>query len=242
MIDTAIVLVGGKGTRLASVVSEVPKPMAPIAGHPFLDYLIDYLKFEGICHLVLSVGYKADVIKNHYGSGEKFGLQIDYVDELEPLGTGGAAKLAAANLGLDEFWLVNGDTLAEVSLKAAEAAFKADSTARALVVVRSVDNVDRFGSIELSSNRVVSMREKGKVGAGLVNAGIYILTADILSEMDANVFSLEEVTLPKLVQSNSLIAYTTEGYFMDIGIPESYELAQTQIPEWMSNKISDGAN
>jgi len=231
LINTAIILAGGKGTRLQSVVSEVPKPMAPINGLPFLEIQIKYWVSQGVNNFILSVGYKYEIIVNHFGS--KFqGAQIYYTIEDIPLGTGGAILRAISENNISNpFLLLNGDTYFDVSLKHLYE-FHYEKGSNFTFSVFKSNNTSRYLGLNVDSNmKVVSSNLiKDVVGIKYVNGGVYLIDPKIFQyiEFESNKnISLESEIIPSLIRNN-MKSYACEfnTKFIDIGIPEDYYNAQ----------------
>jgi D-glycero-alpha-D-manno-heptose 1-phosphate guanylyltransferase len=221
-----IILAGGFGTRLQSVVSEVAKPMAPMGNKAFLHILMDYLHQEGIENFVLSLGYKAETVSAYF---EKLSLpySIQYVIENEPLGTGGGIKNAIQSLDAENVLVVNGDTFFKLSL----ADFIRDaqsSEASFFIALMENKNAHRFGSVRLDGDFVVDF---GTPHAdGLNNAGVYFIKKSaFLAACDNDKISLETEIFPKLIDNKQLKAKRYEAYFIDIGIPEDYKRAKNEL-------------
>lgn len=223
----AIILVGGKGTRLRGVVSDTPKPLALVAGRPFLAYVLDHLAASGIRRCILATGYLAEMMENAIGSRWS-AMEIAYSVETQPLGTGGAAALATDALLGDSAHLLNGDTFLQYSLGSLEKCTRTCGT-EAGVALAEVGDVSRYGAVVLVDGKVGAFQEKGAVGPGLINAGSYFLTAAALSRLSRHVapFSFETDILLPLASSIQLAAFTDTGRFIDIGIPEDYARAQS---------------
>lgn len=221
----AIVLAGGLGTRLRSVVSDLPKPMAPISDKPFLEYILKYLQKNGITRVVLSVGYKWEIIKEYFG--DKFeNVDLVYSVEDEPLGTGGAIRNAMNQVKNNEVYIINGDTFFDVELK--NLILKDNS--KLILSLKHMINFDRYGCVESDDNNlVIAFTEKGYKELGNINGGIYLTSKNIFDEFNlGEKFSFEEfmqVNFKKLRISVKIF----ENYFIDIGIPEDYEKAQREI-------------
>lgn len=231
-VKTAMILAGGLGTRLRSVVSDVPKPMADVAGKPWLTYLIAYLKTFGIDHVVLCVGHLAHVVEDYFGDGSSLGVRIDYSYEDKPLGTAGAFAAARQLVGDDVFLGLNGDSFCPVDLHALMVQHVALQTVATLTVTR-VDDVQRFGSVVLNEkSRITCFTEKGQAsGMGLVNAGIYVLTHEALADVPVGeMCSIEKQVFPSLI-SRGLGGYVTQMNLIDIGTPESYLSAAKVLNE-----------
>jgi NDP-sugar pyrophosphorylase family protein len=226
----AVVLAGGKGTRLRSVVSDRPKPMAPVGGKPFLEWLIRDLRKQGVERLILSTGHMSASIESYFGSGEAFGLEIVYSREDAPLGTGGAVKLALPKLQGQRFFALNGDSYCDFSLSALLHAH-VEKAASATLWLVSVDDSQRFGAVSLNGNReITEFWEKSAVGrSGLINAGIYLLERYLIDRMPADTaLSLERDLFPGLI-GKGIMGIVGSGPFIDIGTPESYGKAELFI-------------
>lgn len=228
MIDTAIILAGGFGTRLAAVVSDLPKPMAPIAGRPFLERLLDRLQAQGLHRVVLAVGYKHDIIRAHFGARYRE-LVVEYSLEPAPLGTGGALRQAFFETGLERAFALNGDTWCDLSLAALDAAHRHAPAEVTLALVRVADAA-RFGAVELDEHgRVSAFREKTPQAApGLINAGVYVIERSVFARAPtAARFSFEQELLQAQAGRGSLGGYVVDNaLFIDIGVPEDFRRAQ----------------
>jgi D-glycero-alpha-D-manno-heptose 1-phosphate guanylyltransferase len=223
----AIVLAGGFGTRLRSVVKDVPKPMAAVAGKPLLEVLLGRLAEQGFTHVVLALGHLAEVIVEHFGR-EFRGMEITHVIEDMPLGTGGAVRLALTHCRADHAYVFNGDTF----LAAIEPLWQ--QFHEPLIVARDVPDTSRYGRLETSGEHVQGFAEKGQSGPGLINAGCYVLPRHALDAFaPGTAFSLEQDFLCPLVPENPLRVFVSQGYFIDIGIPEDYERAQTELAQFI---------
>lgn len=223
----AIVLAGGFGTRLRQVVADVPKPMAPIAGRPFLEILLGSLAQKGFSRVVLSLGFMAEKISDHFGA--RFaGMDIAYVVEDAPLGTGGAIRLALDACTQDHVFVFNGDTYLDLEVQSLEQRWQAKR--HQVVVGRHVPDTSRYGRLVVDGVRITCFAEKGISGPGLINAGCYVLAADALARFPLNQpFSIETDYLVPEVTSATVDVFVTEGMFIDIGIPEDYARAQTLL-------------
>lgn len=227
-IDEAIVLVGGLGTRLRPVVQDVPKPLAPVAGRPFLAWVLDRLAAAGLRRTILATGYLGEMVECTIGA-QWNGMDMAYSVEPEPLGTGGAVRLAARRLQGDGAHVLNGDTFVAYAPAALEAAMQARAAIAAIALAR-VDDVGRYGAVEVIDGRVVAFREKGQHGPGLINAGCYCLSSSALDGMPArDAFSLERDWLPGLAAAGRVAAFDDTRNFIDIGVPEDYARAQRQF-------------
>ncbi|MCX2893841.1 nucleotidyltransferase family protein [Stenotrophomonas lactitubi] len=223
--DEAIVLVGGFGTRLRSEVPDLPKPLAPVAGRPFLAYVLDNLAEGGIRRVILATGYLAERVEQAIGSRWQ-GMDVVYSREPEPLGTGGALALAARQLHGQAVHMSNGDTYLRYSPQQLQQHAEREQVSLAVALAK-VEDVGRYGAVELAHGRVAAFNEKGGHGPGFINAGSYFLGPGALSSLpDKPVFSFEtDVLLPRAA-SEGLAACVDTADFIDIGVPEDYRRAQ----------------
>ncbi len=227
MIKEAIILAGGLGTRLQSVVSDVPKPMAPVNGKPFLAYLIQYLQKFGIQKIVFSVGYKSEAIVEYFGNSFS-NLEMVYAKEEEPLGTGGGLKMAMEKCSTESVLVLNGDTFLELDLFDFYN-FHQKGQADISLCLRNIENASRYGTVEIDGQqRITAFQEKaGENTPGLINGGVYIFRRKIFNEFILpEKFSLEKDFFEPNLKKLKMMGYTSNGYFIDIGIPEDYQKAQ----------------
>jgi len=233
----AIILAGGFGTRLREAVPDLPKPMAPIAHQPFLAWQLDYLMKMGVGRFILSVGYKANVIRDYFGSHYK-GASIVYVEESTPLGTGGAIAYALKAATQDRVFIFNGDTLCDVNLDRLRAStFSKDNAIG--ILVKHVADTGRYGAISFDneSRLVTSFGEKQASGQGFINAGIYDVPKNLFDNIQiAPPFSFETHVIPQVV-GNSLYAEFSGEFFIDIGIKEDFINAQHAVPLFIENAL-----
>lgn len=223
----AIVLAGGFGTRLRHIVPDVPKPMAPVDGRPFLEILLSLLARKGFARIVLSLGYMAEKISTHFGDRYR-GVEILYEVEDQPLGTGGAIRAALGHCQADHVYVFNGDTYLDLEVEALEVRWM--ERRDPLMVVREVPDAARYGRVELLHGRVAAFREKGEVGPGMINAGCYVLPRSLLDAYAiGRNFSLETEFFATNLQTTWIEGFVTRGLFIDIGVPEDYSLAQTLL-------------
>ena len=226
----AIILAGGFGTRLREAVPDLPKPMAPVAGKPFLAWQLDYLIQCGVTRFILSVGYKAQTIREYFGN-EYCSKTIVYVEESEPLGTGGAIQLSLKQAKQERVFVLNGDSLCHTNFTQLRA-LNNDNLDSVGIVVKHVDNAGRYGAItfDAETKLVKSFGEKSSSAPGFINAGIYDVPARLFDGVDDQVpFAFETAVIQKLV-STRLYACESENFFIDIGIPEDFNRAQIDIP------------
>ena len=225
----AVVLAGGFGTRLAHVVPDVCKPMAPVAGRPFLRFIMDQLAAAGIERAVVADGYRREQIEGFFG-GSYRGMDVVYSPEDAPLLTGGAVKRALGECEGDWVFVMNGDTWLDVDFAAMEeSAAGATASVAAVVAVKRMRDFERYGTVDVSPEGVLdAFHEKRPCAEGLINAGIYLVRRDALASMSEK-FSLESDFFERVVGEGALRAVECRGGFIDIGVPEDYELAQTML-------------
>jgi len=225
----AIVIAGGLGTRLAHVTSDIPKPMARIGARPFLEYLLDYLLEQGTREVVLAVSYKWQVIQEYFHHNYR-GMSLTYSVEDEPLGTGGAIRQALASLPDEEVVVLNGDTLFKVDLKDMANRHRKGGT-RLTIALKQVSDSGRFGRVEVSANGAIdNFLEKAGGGPGWINGGVYMLKRDLFIDfpMPAH-FSFEQDLLEPNIDRIRPLAFQSDAYFIDMGVPEDYQRAQREI-------------
>ena len=226
----AIILAGGFGTRLQSVVKELPKPMAPVGGRPFLTYILDYLIDYNYSKVVLSVGYLHEKIEEYFGSQYK-SLKISYAVENEPLGTGGGIFYALSQCTSENVLILNGDTLFKADLDAL-GEFHEQHQSALSIILRQVSDTSRYGSVQTDENqRIISFTEKNNsIGAGMINGGIYLINNNFAQKLPLpKKFSFEKDLMEKLYKQEQFFAMPSDGYFIDIGIPEDYARAQKEL-------------
>jgi D-glycero-alpha-D-manno-heptose 1-phosphate guanylyltransferase len=222
----AIVLAGGFGTRLRSVVSNVPKPMAPVGGRPFLELLLGSLKAKGITRVILSVGYMSDAIISYFQENS-LGMELVFEVESSPLGTGGAIAAALRHVHSDCALVLNGDTYIDLDLEAVRSMWPGDRTP--IVVARAVSDTERFGRLDVTNARITRFVGSGIKSAGIINAGGYLIPTNVfLGENMPEKFSFEQDFLSKRPPL-SLRVFMALGQFIDIGVPDDYERAQTEL-------------
>lgn len=231
MLRQAVVLAGGLGTRLGELTRSTPKPFLPVGDRPFLEYVVWNLRRHGITKLVFCVGYLAEKIVDHFGDGSGFGVSIEYVVEQEPAGTGGALLLALSRLE-ETFLVVNGDTLFDLNYLDLGLLLEL-SGAAAAVALRSLPDTSRYGRVCLNGHMVAGFAEKAGGGPGAVNGGVYAMRRDALARLSGLPCSLERDLFPLLAQSGGLAGRVYEGFFIDIGVPESLREADVLVPRWL---------
>ena len=227
----AIVLAGGMGTRLQSVVSDVPKCMAQVAGKPFLYYLLTTLEIRGFKHVILSLGYKYEVIKTWIENFET-SIKIKCVIEDTLLGTGGAVKLALSKAEQSNVFVFNGDSYLGLDYSALLKCH-IDKKSLATIALKQMFCFDRYGKVEIDEEaRIVSFGEKQYCDVGFINGGVYVLNRNALDKFPEK-FSLEKDFFEPEVLNGTLSGFPTDGYFIDIGIPEDYLRAQSDFKDGM---------
>ena len=229
MIKEAIILAGGIGTRLRSVITEIPKPMAPIGNKPFLAIILDKLNNQGVEHVILAVGYKYEVIQSYFGNQYK-NITLDYGIEGEPLGTGGAVGLALNQLYLDAFLMMNGDTLFDVNLDKL-CQFHSARNADLSMSLKPIRNQDRYGLVKVNENaQIIAFTEKKHINQGLINGGVYATSKSFINSLNLpQKCSWEKDILEKQSINSKFFGYLSDSYFIDIGIPEDYTRAQLEL-------------
>ncbi len=234
MLNTAIILAGGMGTRLKTIISDLPKPMAPIMNVPFLTYQLNYLKYFGIKKVIFSVGYLSEKIIAHYNQSFE-NISIEYSIEKNPLGTGGGIRMAMSNLNEDLVLILNGDSFFDLNLEQFYN-LHLEQKAEFSLALRYVNNSERYGNIEFnSSHQITSFIEKNQLNqSGYINAGVYILSKKLYlqnTKPDIN-FSIEKDFFEKQLNQLIIKGFEFKDYFIDIGIPEDYLKAQDDFKEF----------
>lgn len=231
-IKKAIILVGGEGTRLRPFTYELPKALLPIHGKPMVQHVLDLLKAYGIEEIILSIGYKGEKIKEYFGDGSRFGLNIKYVTEKSPLGTAGPLRLAKKYLN-ESFFIVWGDILSKIDLNDF-AHFHKSNEGLATVALTTVSDPSRYGVASMKGNKIVEFVEKPDkkdAPSNLINAGMAILEPEVIEKYlpKSGKAMVEYDIYPKLASDNKLYGYPFYGQWFDTGTHEAYEKA---IKEW----------
>lgn len=222
-----VILAGGFGTRLRELVPDVPKPMAMVAGRPFLELLLTSLADKGFRRAVLSLGHMANVISQHFGSSFQ-DMDLFYEVEQKPLGTGGAICAALNRCDGHAALVLNGDTFLDFEVSALHKFWA--SSHRPIIVGRAVDDTARFGRLNVTGDRLIGFAEKGASGSGIINTGHYILPTNIFDGYSSvPPFSFESDFLTQHIQKLEFQLFLTQGQFIDIGVPEDYQRAQTEL-------------
>ena len=224
---TAVILAGGLGSRLRSVVNDRPKVLAMVAGHPFGEWVVKGLQSAGVRHVIFCTGYLGDMVQEYFQDGSNWGMTIDYSHEKDLLGTGGALRQCLSLVRSDPVLVVNGDSYCQVNIQEYLLWHAAAPRAGSLVVVKT-DTPERFGSVEMSHNdAIMSFKEKAVSGAGSwINAGMYLLSQKLLETIPWNqCISLEQDVLPLWVK-RGLWAFPSLGTFVDMGTPQGLSEAE----------------
>ncbi|NTU70764.1 MAG: HAD-IIIA family hydrolase [Coriobacteriia bacterium] len=232
----AVILAGGLASRLGDIAATVPKSLLPAAGRPFIDHLAWNLRRHGIERIVVAAGRLGEQLAEHVGDGSAWGVSAKVVVEPEPLGTGGAAALAARELEGDEFLLLNGDTLLDLNYLDLALARRAAGVPLAMAL-REVADTARYGAVTLAADgRVSAFAEKDREGAGLINGGVYAMTRDVFAGRDG-AFSLERDVVPTLVEQGAVAGAVYPGAFVDIGVPDAYASANAEVAAWRDKPL-----
>lgn len=233
----AVIIAGGKGTRLQPLTFGSPKPMLPILDRPFLSWMVERCQQAGITDILMNVRYQAEQIQDYFGDGEAFGVKIRYVIEETALDTAGAMKLAEPYYTGDSLIVFNADILTDLDLGALIEAHE-QTQAKATLTLTRVEDPTAFGLVELSDDgSVVAFREKptaeeaAKLGIDTVNAGTYILEPDIFAQYpDNQPLSFERTVFPDLLtQQQRVTGFIWDGYWMDLGTPAKYVQGQIDM-------------
>jgi D,D-heptose 1,7-bisphosphate phosphatase len=230
-----LILAGGFGTRLAHLVKDVPKPMAPIGGIPFVELLMDHLQERGATEFILLTGHMADVIESYFQQHPRYKDRVRFSRESSPLGTGGAVAMAMSGAFETPSIVVNGDTFLDCDLESLYR-FHIHSGRSATLALHYQQDGSRYGQVALEGDRIVSFLEKSEArGPGLINAGVYVLSPNIVDAIPREFpVSLETAVFPSLLREGQLGGYPCGGRFIDIGIESDYKRAQAELPKWIA--------
>ena len=226
-----IVLAGGLGTRLRSELPDTPKVMAPVAGRPFLSYVLEWLQKNGVVRAILSLGYRSDEVKKYCRSYEGE-IELVYSEESEPLGTGGAIALAVQKSKNKEIFIANGDTLFKTDLDLMEKRHR-QKQADLTIALKPMEHFNRYGVVITDDDmRITGFEEKGYHDKGLINGGVYLLHKDCLNDLQMpDKFSFETDFLEVYYRKLGMYGFVKNAYFIDIGIPEDYRRAQEELSD-----------
>jgi NDP-sugar pyrophosphorylase family protein len=219
----AVVLAGGMGTRLRSVVADRPKVLAPVAGRPFLTYLLDQIADTGIQRVVLSTGHLAEQFAEVIGDRYR-NIQITYAQEEQPLGTGGAIHFACGFTKADQLLVMNGDSYCAADLSE-YIDWHADGENDVSLMLAKVSDASRYGTVEMEAGGQITafIEKRPESTAGYINAGVYLFRRTMLEQFPAGPSSMERDVFPVWLRDRSMLGWVTEAEFIDIGIPSDYE-------------------
>ncbi|HLD33715.1 MAG TPA: sugar phosphate nucleotidyltransferase [Candidatus Nanoarchaeia archaeon] len=232
----AVILCGGKGTRLRPITQEIPKPLIPVHGKPLVEHLIDLFKKYDIKDIVLSVGYKKEKIKEYFGNGQRVGVNISYIEESEesPLGTAGPLK-KAREMFKESFIVTNGDELKDINLEEMYDIHKTNKS-KITIALTTVADPSQYGCAELSGSRILRFIEKppkDKAPSNLINSGLYIMEPDAIDLIPEGFAMLEKDVFPIVAYNGGLFGYPFTGQWYDTGNLERWERA---LNEWKGLK------
>lgn len=234
-----IILAGGLGTRLKGTIPDLPKALSPIRGRPFLDYVLDALEESNVVkNVVLAVGHMADQIIETYTNQHEYNFGILFSREETLLGTGGAINRALQYATTDSVMVLNGDSYVDADLNDV-VAFHREKNASMTIIVKKIKNPGRYGLVRFDDNhRIASFDEKQTSATeGYINTGIYLLKREIFNNIEENkILSLEKEFIPLFIRNNGVYAFTTQGKFIDIGLPETYLVAEKFFKEALGHK------
>jgi mannose-1-phosphate guanylyltransferase len=243
----ALILAGGEGTRLRPLTSTVPKPVVPLVDRPFIAFMLDWLRGHGVDDVIMSCGFLASGVRNVLGDGSAYGVRLRYVEEPQPLGTGGALKFAESLLD-ERFLMLNGDVLTDLDVTA-QIALHEQRGARATLALTPVEDPSAYGLVRTRPDgEVTGFVEKpspNEIDTHNISAGIYVLERSVLELLEPNEpASIERDVFPRLVHEG-LFAYVGEGYWLDIGTPERYlegtfDILEGTVATEVTKRMGDG--
>jgi NDP-sugar pyrophosphorylase family protein len=228
----AVILAGGKGTRLRPITYEIPKGLIPICGKTITQYLLDLLKKFGINEVILSVGYMKEKIMDYFGDGSKFGVSVKYIEEDEPLGTAGPLKMAKHLLN-ETFIVSNGDELKDINIEEMYTLHK-ENNALITIALTTVSDPSKYGVARLSGSKILEFIEKPKkedAPSNLINSGFYIIEPEVIEMIPKGFAMLEKEIFPRLAKEGKLFGYPFSGYWSDIGTIEKYDKVIKDVKE-----------
>jgi NDP-sugar pyrophosphorylase family protein len=237
-MKTAVILAGGLGTRLYPVTYEIPKPLIPVQGRTLTEHVIDILREHGITDVILAVGYKAQQIKEYFGDGDGFGVRITYIEEREPLGTGGWMHLLSQErVPREEFIVLNGDNLFDLDLHAMLARHKSEG-ALVTIGLTAVDDVEHYGVVEMQDHRILRFVEKpsrDEAPSHLISSGYYIFSPEVFSIIPPQrSFMFERDLFPRIASFGRLCGFVSDAQWFDTGTFERWEKV---IKEWRRPRV-----
>jgi len=224
-VNMAVILAGGKGTRMRPFTYEIPKPLIPVHGKPLVQHIIELLRNYNITNIALSIGYLGDRVKAQFGNGSSLGIKITYIEEKEELGTAGSLNLMKKP---DRpFFMLNGDVLANINLHEM-IHFHRKNKGLATIALTTVEDPSRFGVAKLDGDKIlefIEKPEKGKEPSSLINAGVYLLEPEVIDYVPEGKAMMEKDVFPKLAKEGKLYGYKLKGQWFDTGTHEAYEKA-----------------
>lgn len=231
-----IVLAGGLGTRLRSMVPSLPKCLAEINEVPFIKYIIEYLKQNNINRIIFSLGYKSEYVVD-YINKYNFGIDIVYSIEDKPLGTGGAVKKAIILAKSNDIYILNGDTFYDVNLLSF-LSFHLKNKSACSISLKPMFNFERYGAVLINNNsQIIEFKEKEYCNVGLINGGVIIINVNYFNNLDLpETFSFEDIFIKKVIEQKRIYGLVNDNYFIDIGIPDDYKRAQIEFKNMFNQK------
>ncbi len=228
-VRKAVILAGGKGTRMRPFTYEMPKPMIPVKGKPLVQHTLELCRKYDIREIIMSIGYLGDKIREHFGDGSHLGLEIKYVEERKEMGTAGPLNLARDYLD-SPFLMFNGDVLCRIDLSDF-ISFHSEKKGLATLALTQVEDTSAFGVARLKGDRIIGFVEKPKTGedSKLINAGVYLLEPEVIDYIPKGKAMMETDVFPQLSKEGKLYGYPFDGQWFDTGTPEAYERA---IKNW----------
>jgi len=230
----AIILAGGKGARMKPMTNMLPKPMLRIQDKPILEHNIELLKNHGIKDIIVSIGYRGEQIKEYFGDGSQFGVNIAYIEEDEPMGTAGPLNMLKGKIN-DTFILMNGDELKDIDLEDMFM-FHKKNKSTATIALTTVEDPSNYGVAVMNGNKVMTFVEKPSkqnAPSKLISAGLYILEPEVLKSVPEGFSMIENDVFPKLASNDKLLGYIFSGQWFDTGTPERFSQAER---EWQSKE------
>ncbi len=234
-IRKGIILAGGRGLRLRPITQEIPKPLIPVQGKPVMEYNIELLRRYGITNILLSLGYKAQKIKDYFGNGSKFGADFTYIIEKKPLGTAGPLLMVRKFLK-STFVVANADELKDININDMYRFHKVNH-AMIIIALTTVENPSKYGLVRLQGSKILEFIEKPQAGfeGKLINAGFYMMEPEVLNHIKKGFVMLEKDVFPKLAALGKVFGYPFSGQWLNTGNLQEYEKA---ISEWQGFKSS----
>jgi len=226
----ALILVGGRGTRLGSLTDDTPKPLLPVGGRPFLAYLVDALARRGVSDILMLAGYLGDRVARFCEAERRPGLDLRCVIEERPAGTGGALR-PVVDLLDPTFLLLNGDTIFDFDINdLANPPLSHEGHPAARIALRRVPDAGRYGAVDMNGERIVAFREKSDAREGVINGGVYLLDKRVIDLLPPAPCSIERDLFPALARAGAIEGRVYDAFFLDMGVPADFAVAQTAVP------------